>query len=315
MQFHGLWSSYDAASRAKVLDQFAANGAQWVRIDVSWDMLQPDNSGSYHPWGVSQVDTVLHEADRRGLKILVTFWQTPGWANDGAGLRALPHNPGAFAKAAGFAANRWGGLVDGWEIWNEPNSEDFLRGADPSAYTRLLCAAYPAIKRADAGSPVVFGGLMYNDDAWLARAYRAGAHGCFDAMATHPYLGPSDAPPEAAMDGHNPWRLRNVTAVRSQMAANGDAAKPIWFTEFGWSTGGSKDADLWDRPVTETQQADYLKRAVAFTRTNYPYVSRMLWYSDIDRSTGDPHEDGYGLLHTDLSPKPALWALKAASSR
>src|SRR5687767_14383037 len=140
-QFHGMWSSWDDASRARYLDQLAASGATWVRLDVSWAMLQPTSRDAYDlRWGVPFVDRVVSMITARGLQPLVTLWLTPGWANGGAGPRTLPTDPADYARAAGWAAQRWAGSVPAWEVWNEPNHPDFMVGADPVAYTRLLKA-------------------------------------------------------------------------------------------------------------------------------------------------------------------------------
>lgn len=309
VQFHGLWKQATPDRRAKVLDTLSGAGADWVRIDMSWAMLQPKGPGEFDTgWGVPHIDRVLAEANQRGLKVMVTLWQTPDWANGGKGLRAAPGDSSDFARAARFAADRWGNSVDAWEIWNEPNSGDFLVGADPKTYVNLLCAAYPAIKGEDA-SPVVFGGLMYNDDKWLARAYSVGAQGCFDVVGTHPYIGPSNAPPDSPDNG-SVWRMTHVSAVRKVMVDRGDGNKPIWFTEFGWSTGEAKGAANWDQGVSENQQASFLRDAVQLVRDRYPYVGVMFWFRDHEQTTGDAHEDGYGLMRANLEAKPALQAFK-----
>ena len=144
IQFHGVWSHYDHNRRAQVLDQLVRSRAKWVRIDVSWAMIQP-NRGSYDlRWGVPLVDDVISQARERGLKVLVMFWRTPAWANGGKGELVAPDRASDYARAFGWAARRWAKQVKAWEVWNEPNSGDFLVGADPRTYTKLLCAAHPA---------------------------------------------------------------------------------------------------------------------------------------------------------------------------
>lgn len=314
VQYHGTWSIYTDAERERILTQLAAAGVTWVRIDISWATLQPDRDGYDTKWAVPFYDRVFAQARAKGLKVLGTFWQAPHWANDSANVNTPPRDPAQFAAAAAWAAHRWASSVDAWEIWNEPNSGDFFTGSDPAAYTRVLCATYPAVKKADPNSPVLFGGLMYNDDAWLRRAYAAGAHGCFDVMATHPYEGPSNAPPQTADDG-NAWHLTHVPAVHQVMVANGDGDKPIWFTEFGWSSGQPANPEPWDTGVSEQTQAAYLTQAVNLTASRYPYVKAVFWFRAADHSTADAHEDHYGLLRTDLTPKPALAAMGALNGR
>ncbi|MEX1907599.1 cellulase family glycosylhydrolase [Janibacter sp. Y6] len=311
VQYHGMWSDQTPATRAKVLDQLAANGSEWVRIDVSWAMIEPKHQQYDMQWGVPFVDTVLKEVEDRGLKAMVTFWLTPDWASYGKGERYAPRYPTAYGRAAGWAAKRWGRTVDAWEMWNEQNHPDFFTTADPVAYTKMLCSAYKEVKKADT-SPVVYGGLQYNDAAFVKKTYTAGAKGCFDILATHPYSAPSDFSP--SRDGGAPWGVTRVRDVRAVMVAQGDAAKPIWFTELGWSTGQIPDPQPWQRAVSEATQADFLEETVALTRSSYPYVKGIIWFRERDRTGGNPYEDGYGLMRADLTPKPALARLKAVAS-
>ena len=310
--FHGLWTSYTDAQRVQVLDQLQAAGVTSVRIDVSWAMLQPNGPGQYDRWGTRFVDRVIAMANDRGIKPLMMLWLTPAWANGNTGERAAPYRPADYARVAGWAADRWRGRVVGWEVWNEPNSPAFLAGADPAGYVRLLRAAYPAIKAGDPDADVVFGGVEYNDVDWLTRAYDAGAQGYFDVLATHPYQGIADLPPDAR-DGTK-WTLTHVSQVRRLMVERGDAAKPVWFTEFGWSTHGVRTTKNWIRGVDEPRQAEYLAATARLVAAEMPYVQRIYWYSDRDTREGDPQYANYGLFRLDLSPKPALAALAGVNA-
>lgn len=326
-QFHGMWSNYTDAQRAVVLDQLKSAGATWVRIDVSWAMVQPNppsypNGGYDLGWGVPFVDRVVTMATSRGLKPLITFWLTPSWANGGAGSRTLPTDVTNYANAARWMAARYGNRVPAWEIWNEPNLPGFMTGADPVAYTRLLRAAYPAIKAGSPGATVVFGGPSSNDDAWISRAYAAGAKGAFDVMATHPYMGIADQAPETPDNGTK-YVLTHVAAVRKLMDSYGDTGKPIWFTEFGWSSHSNAGLDLscgcnnWLRGVSPETQGDYLVRTLKLIQAKFPYVTHAFWYKERNLALptsptwSDTHNKNYGLLNVDLSPKPALLAVKA----
>jgi hypothetical protein len=129
-------------------------------------------------------------------------------------------------------------------------------------------------------------------------------------MATHPYQG--DFPPELTGDSNDVWLLTHVPAVHDVMARHGDGAKPIWFTEFGWSThANSPTMAAWQRGVTPEVQAQYLVRTITLVRTKYPYVQRVFWYKERALRGDDTHIAGFGLLKTDLSPRPVYTALKA----
>ena len=311
VQFKGMWSDYTDTQRAAVLDKLAAAGVDTVRIDVSWAMLQPTGPDSYDTWGVGFVDRVITMARERGLTPLVTLWMTPAWANGGRGDRALPTNPADYARAARWAAAKWAGRVGAWEIWNEPNSDDFMTGADPVAYARLLQAAYPAIKAGDPQATVVSGGTMYVDTDWIAKMYAAGAGGNFDAIAVHPYMGVADQAPETPDDGTQ-WTLAHVASLHDLMVQHGDGAKGIWLTEMGWSTHATAaDAPNWQRGVTEKAQADFTVRSIAFTASKLPWVTHMFFYTERDQVDSHVQDNNYGLLRRDLTPKPVYAALQA----
>jgi polysaccharide biosynthesis protein PslG len=311
--FHGMWQFYTDADRATVLDKMKTAGVKSVRLDVSWAMLQPTNGSSYDAWGVGFVDHVIDMINSRGMKPLVLLWMTPGWANANKGDHTLPTNSGDYARVAKWAAARYNGKVIGWEVWNEQNSTDFLDGADPVAYTKLLKAAYPAFHAGSPATPVIFGGVQYNDTDWIRRAYDAGAKGSFDVMAVHPYMGIANQRPTVADDG-TMWTLNHVRTVRDLMVTRGDSGKKIWFTEFGWSTHtNTAGTPGWALGVSETTQADYLKQAVTYVRTNLPYVGRMYWYNEKDLPWGSQQVMNYGLLHANNTPKPAMTTLTSVN--
>ena len=311
VQFHGMWSDYTDDEREEVLDRLVEAGVEWVRIDLSWAMLQPESGSEYSTWGTDFADRVIEMAERRGLEVLGMFWLTPSWANDGAGERAAPTDPEDYARAAAWVAERYEGRIAAWEIWNEPNDANFLVGEDPVVYAGLLRAAYPAIKEAAPDAQVVFGGTVYNDAEWIGRVYEAGAGNSFDVMATHPYQAVANLAPDAPDDG-TLWRLAHVDAVRDVMRRHGDAGKPVWFTEFGWSSHDQNSAGTpnWQLGVSRETQADNLARTLELVTVRYPYVTNVFWYRERDAWVGDPQNDNYGLLDLNLQPKPAWERLR-----
>ncbi|MBA3303983.1 MAG: cellulase family glycosylhydrolase [Acidimicrobiia bacterium] len=309
VQYHGLWSDWSDTDRTVVLDRMGAAGVGWLRIDVGWEALEERGPGQPSEWYLSRLDETLEAARTRRMQVLVTLWATPAWANGGQSRAVPPSDPNQYARVAGWLASRYRDRVSAWEIWNEPNSSDFFAG-DAATYVRLLRPAHAAIDAADPDTKVVLGGPSYNDTEWLEQVYRAGARESFDVMATHPYLGPSDMPPETPDDG-SPWTLLHVARVQALMAAHGDGSKPIWFTEFGWSThANGSDTKPWQRGVSPTVQADYLVRTLELLRRQLPQVSHVFWYTARDRDDSDVHTNGYGLLTVDLRAKPAYEALR-----
>src|SRR3989440_4010102 len=310
VQFHCNLPGYTDGSRAQVLDKLAAVSLAWVRIDVSWAELKPRRLQPVDRRYSNRFGGCLTLARERGFKVLATLGWSPRWANGNRGAGAPPLHLRDYARIAQWASAHWRGRVDAWEVWNEPNLWGSWAGS-PRRYAGLLRAAYPAFKRGDPSTTVVFGGVSGNDDRFIAKAYAAGARGWFDVLATHPYQGVGDAPPEYPDDGER-WWITHVGVVRRVMNANGDARKPIWFTESGWSAFTTEPgAPGWRRGVTEAQQADYAARVVRLVPDRYPYVTNVFWYTDKTwESERDPRLRGFGLLREDLTPRPVYWALR-----
>jgi hypothetical protein len=308
-----MWSGQTDEERLKSLDLIAATGAKWVRLDFGWCSVEETGRGKVSDWYLKRTDFVVDAARARGLKVLLTLWCTPSWANGGQARHVPPTNDADYADIARRMAAHFRGRVAAWEVWNEPNLGSFWLNADPVRYAQLLRAAYPGFKAGAPETPVVFGGPSNNDVAFIRSAYDAGAKGSFDVMATHPYMGIADQPPSTPMTGGK-WDyllFTSVSAVRDLMVARGDADKQIWFTEFGWSSHDNWDGiSNWQRGVTEQQQADYLIEALEIVRRDYPYVGPMFWYNDRAKATSDVHQVGYALFTRDYGLKPVYHALR-----
>jgi hypothetical protein len=309
-QFHATWSDYTDSQRALALDRLKAAGATWVRIDVGWRTLEPSAPGGIASWYLRLIQYSVDQARARGINVILTVLDTPAWASGSTDPSVPPRNPADYGRLVGWLASQLRGRVAAYEIWNEPDATGFWKGT-PAQYVGLLKAAYPTVKAGDPATKVVAGATVYNNDAFLNAVYAAGGRGYFDVWSTHPYMGKADAPPETPDDG-NVWILDHVRAVRNLMVAKGDGNKPIWFTEFGWSSHTTASgAPSWKLGVTATQQADYLVRAMRFVAANHPYVQTMIWYNERNKATGDIHEDNYGLMTRDFQPKPVYSAIQS----
>lgn len=317
-QFHGTWSDYSDSERAQVLDTLQANGATTVRIDVSWRMLQPDGPGEFDAWGAEQVDAAITAAVQRGLRPLVTLWMSPQWATGSTDERVAPSTPSALKAWRNFTrtmATEYDGRVLAWEVWNEPNHDDFMRGAEPRVYAKVLKYAYRGLKAGSPGTPVVFGGAQYVDTDWIHKVFAAGGT-TYDVMGVHPYQGVADQAPETRDNG-TMWRMTSIPDLRALMVAHGQAAKKIWFTEFGWQvtpTSANPSAANWERGVSAKVQAAYLVRTLKYVRAHWPYVTKVYWYKDRADSVRDDRT-GYGLVKPDGSPTLALAAAKTYLGR
>lgn len=283
------------SDRAAVLAELGAAGVTWARINVDWPGLEPSR-GVYSPATLASLDDCIAKAQSNGIKPLLIVGRTPAWARSGAATFSPPTNPQDYADALAYLASRYRGEVGAWEIWNEENTRFFWQG-NVAQYVQLLQASYLSVKKADPSALVVFGGTYGNDADWVRASYAAGAKGYFDVMATHPYPGgPNDLKVANA--------LQSAAAVHQVMVANGDA-KPIWFTESGWSSPNS---------VSQAQQATALTQELDYTGANLPYVSNVFWFeakNEVSSVTPGSWQGGLSLLGPDGQSRPAFAALKS----
>jgi polysaccharide biosynthesis protein PslG len=330
LQTHLMWSQYDTAAVDRQMDRARDAGAGMLRVDVGWASMEPDSQGHFNAWYVDKLDHVVDGANRRGLKLLVTFWETPCWASSApaskkqgcAGAwwernvqRYAPNNPQDYADALEWAVRRYGSRVSAWEIWNEPNHPDYLVADDPAAaYAPLVRAAYPAAKRANPGTTIVAGSLADSDYEFTERLLKLGVGGHFDAWSVHPYS-EDRSPLSPGVPGWSKASLAaGVPQVRKTLLRYGQD-RPLWLTEFGWSTCNVRGRRAYENCVDENVQARYLGEAFEHM-ASWSYVQVGVWFKLQDTTTDRGNRnDNFGLLRYDGSAKPAFAAFRNASRR
>ena len=152
-------------------------------------------------------------------------------------------------------------------MWNEPNIARFWKPAPAAAgYAHLLDLTRDAIKAAQPNAVVLGGSLAGAALAFLDAMYGAGAKMNFDALALHPYSA-TRAPDDCA---DTQWSFAcAIDAARSMMLHEGDP-KPIYLTEFGWSTYGGQGG------VSEDAQMQFLQAALAALEVR-DFVTAVAW--------------------------------------
>jgi hypothetical protein len=260
-------------------------------------------------------DNAVNLVRASGAKVILLVNQTPTWESGSTYPDTNPSRPSDYAKFVQFIAARYAGKIAAYEIWNEENNARFWpSGPAPAQYANLLEAAYPAVKAGDPNAEVLFGGLSFNDYHYLESVYAAAPDigKYFDVMVTHPYTNGAAAPEDITRDPDgriSEYSFPAYREVRATMLTHGDD-KPIWFTEFGWSTttnGGTLGG------VSEQTQADYLTRAYKYIEQD-PYVQVAITYNFRNNywaADANDWDDQLGLMHTDFSPKPAFFAFQA----
>ena len=304
-------------------------GFNWIKQQVWWKFTEPVEKGGYD-W--AELDKVVGDVSAAGLNLLLSIVQAPEWALEDRD-HGPPANPADFKDFMAAVANRYFGRVQAYEIWNETNFAREWGVLDEGAYRaygELLKAGYEGVKGVDPDATVVFGAptptgvadpnIAMDDALYLERVYEAMPEigNYYDAMGAHPpgYNNAPDQPFGAdrgeGWNGHNSFYFLRFTDYRRIMEEHGDGDKPIWFTEFGWSTTNQSEGYGYGKDNTEEDQAKFLLGAFELIRRDYPYVTHMfVWNLNFQMVVG-PEDEKYpfGLLRSDGSPRPGFLVLK-----
>jgi hypothetical protein len=301
---------------ASQLPTVQALGTHWVRMFATWPDLEP-SPGVFSTFWLSYYETTFRSLPA-GTKVLLDVVNTPSWETGSANEHTPPANPEDYAAFAGALAEHFGAKVSAYEIWNEEDSSGWWAGGpNPTAYTQLLKATYPAIKAANPDATVVLGGLTGNDYEFLEGVYKAGGKGSFDAVGVHTDTACNKLSPYEFLRGAGnrlvPDSFLAYREVHAVMLANGDD-KPIWMTELSWRTTNATCAEgAWAGQtaggVSEEQQVTYLRQAYHCLAED-PYVQVALWFPLEDEGVVTS-----GLLRANGSHKPSFAAMHAYATK
>lgn len=195
-------------------------GISWVRTDFDWTTVKPRQDG---PWDFSVLDATVEKAEQAGINILPilaydTPWATPAYKHLDKWIEYVRNTVSRYHRQLRY-----------WEVWNEPDLEQFWKDKpNPADYTALLKATYTEIKKIDLELKVLLGGLSGIPYEYIEGIYQAGGKDFFDIMAVHPYRYPN-APEQHSLKD-------DLDKLRQLMTRYGDAEKPVWITEIGWPT-------------------------------------------------------------------------------
>ncbi|BBH17980.1 hypothetical protein Back2_22670 [Nocardioides baekrokdamisoli] len=333
----------------------STGGSRTLRMVVPWASVQPTKSA--YNWSFFDATVGIAADDHQ--RMLLVVGQSPSWASGVS--TSLPNwewyppkDPSTYGTFVHAVLLRYGATGSYWtshpsvpkspvvgiEVWNEPNLKDFWEsGPNPSAYAKLVIAAYNATRTTPQVAPIVAGSLApiggYNDANcdgtgdggvssrgvnqvnFVERMYAAGAHGYFDALSVHPYNFWRNAT-AAQMLTYNKcsaWSEMYQTPVniRRLMAAQGDGAKKTWITEAGAPTCVARATY---QCVSEAEQAKLATAEVAAWKS-CAWAGNYYWYDLRDDSSTSPtwfsdQEHHFGVAHANNAHKPVWQALKTA---
>jgi hypothetical protein len=308
-------------------------GVHIFQITLRWDQVAPtrpkhptDRHDRAYTWP-PEIDFAVGEAHDAGIKLALTLYGTPPWANGRRAPRFAPRKVqdlSAFLKAA---AKRYP-TVHLWRIWDEPNRiENFApmtpevpgqrfgnaQRAAPRRYARMLDAAYVTLKRESKANLIIGGNTVTQGSIsplhWI-RSLRLpdGKHARMDIY------------------GHDPFGVRPPTLNQPEIG-NGNADFADLDTLVTWLDKylkGSKPrlrifVSRYSVPsdhaprgqtffVDRDTQAHWLYDALKISET-WPRIYAFGWSDLYDEPPTEAHDEiTSGLFDWMGNPKPAAFA-------
>ena len=249
-----LYADAPSSFKEAMFREAAALGASSIRVDVFVPAIVTGRNGE-RDW--RSLDEYVRLARRYRLQVVGVLLGTPGWLEvcpEGTSImdafKCPPSDAAELAGDLGEIAARARGVIDDWEVLNEPDGRWAYLGA-PADYARQLQASAAAIHAANPRARVLLGGVMtLASRPWLRAVFAAG----------RPGLAASIDVANVHLRGSLGSLARTIRCWRRFFARQGVRA-PLWVTEHGYPSDPAYQRD----PAFaggEPAQAAYLARSL-----------------------------------------------------
>lgn len=283
------------------VDVASGAGLKWARIDVDWYGIE--TAAGVYDWSV--IDALVDRATSKGLSVLAVLSYTPAWASQGDAkgggtLNDVP-KAGTYASFVTAAVNRYKSKVTHYELWNEPNLQQFFEGTPADYVSRVLVPGADALHAACPACLVLGPGLATVGGeyaTWMDVVFPAAASK-IDVVTGHVYAGfpgpaGSSGPGVTSdsffnkLESHRVVKVGGTTvyegplSFKEEMDKHG-VKKPFWLTETGLeaTSGNAKE---------EAAQVDYYKKTLEAMLTR-PWWTATIFYEAFDEP-GQPYRWG-----------------------
>jgi hypothetical protein len=274
------------------------------------------------------LDGMLDEARRSGIKVLLEVQGTPSWANGGRDPQWAARRTSDVADFMTAISRRYPG-VRYWQVWNEPTRRDRFRPMaierrgrpltrkqqkGPRRYARILDSSYAALKAVDRGDKVI-GGNTFTTGAISPRNFIR-------------YMRlPSGQPPRMDLYGHNPFTARRPDFSRPPLGygladfsdldtvnrwvrrhlGRGGHKPRLYLSEFFTPTDHHNHE--FNFYVSKKVQARWLRDAMRITR-RHRFIHTLGVFLLDDPPQADGREVNRGIMTHDGRRKPAYRAFR-----
>lgn len=258
-------------------------GMNRVRDRLLWEQMEPKR-GEFAP--SNQYDVSLDVQRKAGLQVLQVSHVSAKWANPD-----VTHFPPDLRDIHDFyreLARRWRGRITAIEPWNEADLAEF-GGHTGSEMASLQKAAYLGLKEGDLN-------VIACENVFAIR--RAATLSDFKNNDVWPYFD--------TFNLHHYEPLQNYPSLYSDFRAI-SAGKPMWVSECSVLVYWSGDERL--KELSESDLRLQCERLVkTYTLAIYQGAQAVFYFMLPDYVEGRKQ---YGILHRDLTPRPAFVAAAA----
>ena len=266
-------------------------GVTWVLRTFYWNTVE-NEQGKFDFAGY---DDYVGTAIREGKKVLAVLGYEADWLYPpGKSKKYIsPENIPLFLNYVEETVRHFGGRVDAWEIWNEPNLM-FWKGKDKEFFELTRLAA-ERIRETDPDAYILGGIFWRTPKSFIKKMHKAGAMENLDGLAFHPYA----VNPRGSMKVHDKF-----LDVLSQINYTG----PVWITEMGYPTAG-----WYPTKASPEEFPAYIVKTMTGSAARGARV--LLWYELFDSYNKDEvppktrdSEKFFGLLYPNYERKDGAWA-------
>jgi hypothetical protein len=319
-------------------DRAAAAGFNMHRTSVSWASIEPNAPvGGVHTYNWPDSTFNVYRSDRRLMPYVIVV-DNPSWAAQWACGPIDSSRLDDFGEFVHQLVSRYADVTPYWIFYNEEDQWATVEGdaggcwgGHGDEYAQMLAVAWDAAHSANANAQVIFGAVAYEPawdggNTWDRFFFRD----AFQYMRTHP----DDYVDIVSANQYNfrrdDWDGESDTLPEDQeiiakfchavsdagFDANTPGAYSIdrWLTEYGLDkllatgevglqVGSSEDPVMNDLQARHVIHVNVRGMAAGLRVIN--------WYTLVDK----PNELRYGLLQSDLTPRPAYTAYQVLTEQ
>ncbi len=264
-------------------------GVNYVRVDFRWSLIRSNLKQVYEKY--DHLDRLILAAKKNDINILPILGYTLPDC-----LYPWDDTKSWFSYLDGIYS-RYGDFINVWELWNEQNRNN----VDAVSYSKLMFLTKSWLHNKSSKNILLFGGLGGIDIKYLrdVNASKYQYQG-MDIMNLHYY----------AHTGGPEWMLEHTFIDLEKSMFSHGLNHHVWMTETGNNTYNEKRG--WHKrkhSCSEEEQAIWLPRnyIICFSSgfDKVFYYQLRAYETEIDKG-----KDHFGILHKDLTPKPAFGAFK-----